>query len=601
VATAVDVDVRALRPLAPRPAVPRRHRRQRRGRWVVATTLVLGYALQVLWRLWLVRGLNAPAAHGDEDGYLLAARILAGGPGGHSTQNGDFARYGYAVLITPAYWFGPDAFAVYRRVQLINALLSATVLPLSYLLARRALRLSPGLAIAAGTLAASLPAVAFYGEFALSDTVCAPLVLAWLLALHGWLAGTRPGARYAWAVGAGAAAGFGYLVHVRFTVVVAVHLGVAVLVAVRRLSPVGQAAASVVTAGAFAALGRVLSAAVGSALVLDGRSGTSHTVHMLTSPGGLSRSVVDGAGQVWYLMISTWGFGAVGLLVGGMALLRRIRRPDPAGVLLAAALASTLGVALVTAAALPADGRITYHAYPRYLAFLAPFWFLLGLAAIVRWWPGRLARRQLRHALALAGAAGAVICGLAALVVLRFHGELHREYFLAFDAPEASWLSGRWSQLSLLRTSLAAGGLLVLAVLALRSRRVAGYALVALLAVNLMSLAQITRRISEPMVRPQYANGTTLARLGVRDGDRVAVSIRVPSAVRYNDAREVSWAPLELFDDELQNPSPGASVVIAPDGYRDPVRNWDGARWGWYRIGGAPKQLWSAWRRAGSS
>ncbi len=573
--------------------------RRRGARWVIVGAVLLGYAVQVLWRLWLARHLDAPAAHGDEDGYLIAARVLAGGPGGHSSQNSDFARYGYSLLITPAYWFGWDAFGVYRRVQLLNALLGSATLPLAYHLARRALRLAPGWALGAAALAASLPAVAFYGEFALSDAVCAPLALAWLLALHCWLTGTRPAARWAWAVGAGAAVGYGYTVHVRFTVVAAVHVGVVVLAAVRRLVPARQAATSLAVTALAAPLTRALAGYVGRDLVLDGRSATGHTVHMLTSVGGLSRAVVDGAGQLWSLMIGTWGLGAVGLLAGAGLVLRRLRRPDPAALVTLAGLGATLGVVLLTAAALPPDNRITYHVYPRYVAFLAPYWLLVGVAALV---PDprrrrRPAARAAAWALAPAAAGALLMAALAGLVLVRFHGELAHQWFLAFDAPEGSFLSGRWSRLGLLRASAAADGLLLVAAVGLRVPRLGGYALGALLAVNAVALAQITTRISEPMVVPQYRTGPTLAALGVHEGDLVAVSRRVPWTVRYNDAREVSWAPLQGFDDEVEGPGPTATVVVAPSGFPDPVRDWDGTRWGWYRIGGSTAQSWSVWRR----
>lgn len=605
VATLVTTEV-ARRPAMSTPrraAVGRAHRRRRyrHGRWSVAGAVLVGYGLQVLWRLWLVRHLNAPAAHGDEDGYLLVARVLAGGPGGHTTQNEGFIRYGYSLLITPAYWFSPDAFAVYRHVQLLDALLNAVTLPLAYLLGRRVLRLPPGWAIGAAMLAASLPAVAFYGEFALSDVITAPIGLAWLLALSGWLRSTETSRRWAWAVAAGAAAGFGFTVHVRFSVVVLVHLAVVLVMAVRRLTPMAPAAASFAALSLTGGLNRLLGHAIGGAMTLDGRDGTAGTWHTLGTLGGLSVAGVNGAGQLWYLMISTWGLGAVGLIVGAGRVLRSIRRLDAAGMVVAAALAATLGVALASAAALPPDGRATYHAYPRYLAFLAPFWLLVGVAAVLRRLPESpaTALRHGRYALTLAAGGALLMAGLGAVVLFRFRGILGHETFLGFDAPEASWLSHRWDRLALARASAAAGALLIGAVLLLRTRRWAALALAGLILVNVVALGQITQRISEPMVRPQYATAPSLAKLGVHPGDRVVSSTRVTWWVRYNHAREVWWAPVTLFQDDLVGVPAAATVVIAPSGYGNPLDNWDGTHWGWVRVGGSVAQYWSVWRRAG--
>ncbi len=320
--------------------------------------------------------------------------------------------------------------------------------------------------------------------------------------------------------------------------------------------------------------------------------------------------MVDAGGQLWYLMISTWGLAAIGLLVGcgrlvagrwgpaGPWIHRAGGRSDAATPVLGGALLATVGIALASAAALPPDGRSTYHVYPRYIAFLAPFWLIVGAAAVLRQvsQARATARRNLGYALILAALAVALMGGLAVLVLVRFRAQLGHEWFLPFDAPESSWLSGRWTRPGLLRASAAAGALLLGAVLLLRSRRGIALAVAGLLLVNVLALHAVTARISEPMVVGQYAHSPTLAELGVRPGDRVYASVRLPWWVPYNAAREVTWAPLEQFDSELCNPPPDATVAIAPSDNRGSY-DWDGARWGWYRIGGSPTNRWSAWRR----
>src|SRR5690348_17123538 len=147
-------------------------RRDRTGLWIIVV-LVVGYLIQVGWRLYLSRHLDAPAAHADEDGYLIAARALAGGPGGPSTENSAFRRVGYPLLLSPIYWFTSNAFTVYKAAQGINAIINALVFPLAYLFGRRVLRMPSRATLVAAFAAALLPAVVFYSEFAMTDAIIA--------------------------------------------------------------------------------------------------------------------------------------------------------------------------------------------------------------------------------------------------------------------------------------------------------------------------------------------------------------------------------------------------------------------------------------------
>jgi len=194
-----------------------------RGRWV-AIAVIVGYLLQVGWRVWLSRHLDVPAAHADEDGYLVAARVLAGGAGGQTTDNQTFLRMGYPMLISPVYWFTNDAFVVYRSVLVINAVINALVFPLLYLYARRVLVLSPRVALGAAFVAGAMPAVVFYSQFALTDSVLSTMVIAWLVLAHFWLAGETARVRVFGALGSGAVAGLLFVTHIRGLMVVLVLL-----------------------------------------------------------------------------------------------------------------------------------------------------------------------------------------------------------------------------------------------------------------------------------------------------------------------------------------------------------------------------------------
>lgn len=581
-----------------------RSRRSPAG-WLAAL-LVVGFAASVAWRLWLVRDLIAPAAHADEDGYLLAARALAGGAGGYSTENALFRRAGYPLLLSPIYWFTSDAFQVYRGAQLVNAVVNAATLPLAYLFARRVFRMRAGWALGAAALAATMPAVVFYSQFAMADAVLAPLALCWLLAAHAWLtrsggprgagAGRTGFAAIAAAAGSGAAAGAIYLTHVRGLMVVLAHLLVVALLALVRRVPIGQAAVAGGAALAGAALDLVLRFALGDKIITQGVNPKNHTIDALTTVTGLARTATRVVGQFWYLSIGTWGLGAIALCALLLAAARRAPSARPVASLparLGRALARPLDVVLLTTAvttllvagasslSLPNwDHRLGYYAYPRYIHFLFPIWLLAGLHALL----GTVGRGA--RTLALGAAGIALGTGAITFAAVRHSTAT---VFLAFDSPETAFLGWDWSRMGVSTPTLVGIGVLAALVgvgavarAARRARRavaatgavaVAGCCLVAL---HVGVAAASVTRISEPMVAGQYGPGTPrLVRdAGLHPGDIVAESVGTPYGTRYNHLREVWWVRVELFDHRKLPIPAKANVVIGPYDPNDPDYDW---------------------------
>jgi hypothetical protein len=587
----------------------------RRGRaWLPAAVLVVGYLLQVAWRLWLSRNLTAPPAHADEDAYLIAARALAGGPGGGTTENPEFRRLGYPMLLAPVYWFTHDPFVVYRAVHVVNAALNALAFPLAYLFARRVGGLSRPWALAGAFVVSVMPAVAFYAQFALTDSVLATLGLCWLLLLHRWLAAGVPRARLLGAAGSGLVAGYFYATHVRGMMVLATHLIFVAGVVVLRRSSVRLALASVGGAVVGAGLDPALKLMIRGEIVTWGRSPTSGTMQTLTSPGGLLRVLGNTDGQLWYLSVATLGVGAVGLIAAALPLRRprSLRLPpgdvdgrsvDARAIIMLTALVVTALIALTSSAALPAaDNRITYYSYPRYIQFLFPVWVLAGLAALKAATPRAAAR------LFATGAAATLACG--AVLYVRINNAPRGARFTTFDVPEVSFLGWRWDAIGVVRPSLVAlalGTALVLVVrppARLAEHRLARPALVgAAVAVALLQLVElqaITTRISEPLAARQYLPDTPLLvrDLGVGPGDRVAVAVNQPTwYVLFNDMREVYWTRLLTFDTRVKGPPDAANVVVAPWGSGKPQVDWDGAQHGFRMIGEDRQHQWAVWRR----
>src|SRR3954471_15724325 len=102
------LDVRTPDRPRPSPSV-----RTRRPSWPLL--VLAGWLAQVGIRLVLAGGQSVPAAFPDESGYLLAARWLAGGPGG-DLSGSTFYQGGYPLLLSPAFWLSHDPQTCYRIV-----------------------------------------------------------------------------------------------------------------------------------------------------------------------------------------------------------------------------------------------------------------------------------------------------------------------------------------------------------------------------------------------------------------------------------------------------------------------------------------------------
>src|SRR4051812_21440611 len=98
--------------------------------------VLAGWLVQVAARLLLARGQGTPAAYPDETGYLLAARWLAGGPGG-DLSGSTFYQGGYPLVLMPAFWLSHDPATCHRLVIGIGALIGAAIFPLGYAALRR--------------------------------------------------------------------------------------------------------------------------------------------------------------------------------------------------------------------------------------------------------------------------------------------------------------------------------------------------------------------------------------------------------------------------------------------------------------------------------
>ncbi len=348
-------------------------------RWVVL--LVAGWLCQAGLRAWFGRMQVMPLANPDETAYLIAARVLAGGPGADLSGSTLYPG-GYPLLITPVYWFTSNPATVYHAVMMINAAISAAILPLGYLVCRR-LGLDRPAAYGVAMVAALVPAAFFYSQYAMTDAIFPVITVAWLLATHSWLTASSARGRYAAAAGSALLAGFAYMVHSRGLVLLAGYVAVAALMAWRRPAARGSVAVAVLIALATAGAAWSLNRYLASAIYPEGaRSLSGQMASSLHSVRGTIHVLEMAAGQLWRLVLDSWGIAGIGLVAALAVVARRGVRTD-LRIMAALAVAVTAVIACTAPAALPSDQSQTW-ASGRYLDGMIVTFFLAGAVVLLR-------------------------------------------------------------------------------------------------------------------------------------------------------------------------------------------------------------------------
>jgi hypothetical protein len=573
--------------------------------------LVVGWAVQAGLRAWFSRGQSVPLANPDESAYLIAARVLAGGPTTDFSYS-TLYQAGYPLLIAPVYWFTSNAVTVYHAVLLINAAISALLMPLAYVMGRR-LGLNRPVAYTVAAVTALLPAGVFYSEYAMTDAIYPVLVVAWLLAVHSWLTARTVRGQYVAAAGSALLTGYAYAVHSRGDVMVAGYVVVAALVAWRKLAPrwtVPVAAAGLaVSAGIGWRLDRYLSSAMypeGTRDLTAQLKTTLHSVH------GAINVFEMAAGQMWRLVLDSWGLAGIGLFAA-LAVIARPRFRADLRIMAALSVAVTVVTAATAPAALPADQSQTW-ASGRYLDGMIVTFFCVGAVVLLRARP--------RFILICAGATAA-LTALSAIIVSVYAGSSlpTGSFPTGFNFGEPAVLTQDWTSANVFVATAVALVLLaawVAAALGARrwravilgvraSRVLRGLAVVGLAAVSLVAVTQMTSHVSQANT-PAQAQSTTgfVAATGLKPPDQIAVAFTVgtnsipPTDVPYflwaPQAFEVSWTELEFFN-PAQSPPAGINVVETgwPAG-KPASAGWPNHPAGWRIVASNQSAGWVAWR-----
>jgi hypothetical protein len=312
------------------------------------------------------------------------------------------------------------------------------------------------------------------------------------------------------------------------------------------------------------------------------------------------------AGQMWRLVLDSWGLAGVGLIAAAAVIVRRGTRAD-LRIMGALGVAVTLVIACIAPAALP-SGQSQTWASGRYLDGLVVTFFVVGAVVLLR-------ARARTILLCAAGTAGLAI--LTGIIVVIYAGSSLRTWGWpwGFDFGELAVLTQDWYRAGVWMATAVALGLLAAWVLtALAARRwhdvdLAGRVRVPVLmrrvwalgiaAVSLVALAQMTSRVSqatEPTRAPRTTGFVAASRL--KPGDQVAVASNVSYWVWVPQAFEVWWTELEFF--KPGQPLPAGTTVVET-GWRTgqpALASWPQAPAGWRIVASNQAAGWVVWRKA---
>lgn len=552
--------------------------------------LVAGWLFQAGLRAWLGHSQTVPLANPDESAYLIAAQILGGGPAanfGHST----LYPAGYPLMLVPIFWITSNPVTAYHAVLMVNALVSALIMPLGYVAGRR-LGLSRRLAYLAAMVLALLPAGLIYSDYALADAIFPVLVLAWLLTVHSWLTSTSTRGKYLAAIGSGLLGGYAYAVHARGIVIVACYLVLSLILILTRLVPRGTVVAAMAALAPVGAASWLLNRVLLRDMYPDGpRSMSSEVEARLGHVHGVALVVEMGFGQLWRVMLDSWGIAAIGVVATLVVLVRR-DTALPTRLMAGLAVAVTAGIAITTPAALPADEAQPW-ASGRYLDCMICVFFLVGCAVLMR------ASRRVILTYALCVVPPTLIL---AVIVDHYTGPGSSVptagFGAAFNFGEPAVLTQNWTAANIfLATGVAIALLAVwVAVAMLGRRRIAVACLVTgIAAVSLLADVQITDNVTLSHDAAQRASVLGLMNV-LKPGEPVAISTTVGYQIWMPQDYEIWWTSPVFFNPQTSPPPAGISTVEVPWLAGQPAAaTWPTVPQGW-RIAAANQRAgWVVW------
>jgi len=308
------------------------------------------------------------------------------------------------------------------------------------------------------------------------------------------------------------------------------------------------------------------------------------------------------AGQLWRLVLDSWGIAGIGLAIALFVIVRRDVRSD-LRIMAGLAVGVTTAIACIAPAALPANQTQTW-ASGRYLDGMIVAFFLAGAVVLLR--------TRMRTILACAACTTALFV-LSAVTVAAYIGSSVPTdgWGNAFNFAEPAVLTGNWNQASVpLATAVTLGLLAVWIGFAFAARRwraawhgrgaalITGALGVCVAAVSLVAVTQMTSNVSQAASGNAPSAVELIKDSGLKPGEQVAVSYNLNWPIWNVQMFEITWTQLQFFNPASQPPPAGVSVVEVPwEPGQTAQQSWPQAPAGWHIVASNQTYQWVAWRK----
>ena len=353
---------------------------------------------------------SGPVIMADEAGYLMNARVLAGGMPAEMGSS-PFYRGGYSLLLAPVLSLDADPVRAYHGALVLNAVLAASLVPLLYLLVTRCLGGSKTAGAWAAIAGAAYPSVTALSQVALSENALFPLTVFWLLSIGCFMRARVRVASIAWVLATGASAAALWTVHGRMLVAVGLTVLLLVALLARRQLELVTGGTGLIALGCTMVAGWLLN----DWLVTNSYAGRRYdeagkAFAALGDVDGVLAVLRNLLGHTWYVVVATLGIALL-VLVGDVPhAIARIRhaRGESADYLLVVLGATTGGLLVVSSLWLADATRADQLIYGRYVEPVVPVLLAVGVVRLAG--AGRLP-----HAGLLVGIVAAFTAVVAAL------------------------------------------------------------------------------------------------------------------------------------------------------------------------------------------
>ena len=551
--------------------------------YVVALSTITSIVLAV--SVFLIHG---PTTRPDELGYLLNGRVLAGHEETPLPGVRGFYQAGYSLVTAVGALFGASIDVQFRVSLFLNiffVLLTGLAL---YALMTRHFSISVRWAALVAATISVAPSVAAYSLFAYAESLSRLLIAVVVLLVFEISASPTVSKMIA----TGAVAAFLPVVHGRFVLLlpltVFAMIGIALFTQPRRYQAlVAGLSTCVVVYLTFDQLNMYLR----NELYVASVGKEDRILERMTTLSEWPSILRSAAGQMWYLVSTSFGLAFVGLAVLTLAVWRHLpkrswREAIPAmyviGVLGAVVLTSSVQLAYVT--------RADHLIYGRYVEAVSPVLVAIACAALLTSFRWRL------WVLGLA-----VVAALTVVLLIATDGDRLREMIAAnryFSAPNAIALD--WT-----RERFAPIGYVVLAVIFISIAvvimmlwwRSATYALVFLGCIGALATIYTATQTVIPYneIRGNLILDNRIRELteeGERSDTRVAVNFNTRAANAFVHYRYLVH-PIQLVLNNVGNPVPVDVNCVISINSRPPAQT------GWTQRGDEPALDLTLWMRQG--